>query len=165
MKSSKPKKQLTFRYTRRAIDRIKQPSIRNDFAQMVDGLEFCFAKRQKRAALRCADALLGMAIGLNRTISPSVTTGILDGLLEDGKQDALFLRMGSGLFEKHKDHRCHFDVGCLPRKRSTCHTLGIPGCGGPSGFFFPWSRSVAQPVFTIQPNKGMHPPAQKPGGG
>lgn len=41
---------------------------------------------------QAARALVAMAIGLNRTISPAVATGVLIGLIEDRKQDAVFRR-------------------------------------------------------------------------
>ena len=142
MKTTRPKAKLTFAHTRRAVAKIKEPSIRNDFAEMVDGIEFCFAKRKKRAALSCANIVLGMAVGLNRTISPRVAAGILDGLLKDGKQDALFRRMD---LDEHKDQKCDVDSSqCVPKKGAKCFNYGgIPGCGGGSGFSFLWSRSLA----------------------
>lgn len=139
MKNKKPKKQVTFARTNRAIKKIKQPSIRDDFAEMLYGLEFCFANRQKRVALKCANGLVAMAIGLNRTISPAVATRILIGLSEDAKQDALFDNVGQ--INDHKDHGC-INADCQAQKGSTCVTItGTGGCGNRFGFQFPWRRA------------------------
>jgi hypothetical protein len=140
MKNTKPKKKVTFTHTRRAIKKIRQPSIRNDFADMLDGLEFCFANRQKRVALKCANCLAAMAIGLNRTISPAVATEILTGLIKDKKQDAIFLGLAS--IEYHYDEAC-VSAECSESKGGICITIeGAGGCGNKFGFQVPWRKVI-----------------------
>lgn len=139
MKDTKPKKEVTFAHTHRAIKKIKEPSIRDDFAEMLYGLEFCVANRQKRVALKCANGLVAMAIGLNRTISPAVATGILIGLLEDGRREAMLGGLG---INYDYDMRC-INAECHDRKASTCITIdGAGGCGNKFGFQFPWRRAI-----------------------
>jgi hypothetical protein len=142
MKNTKPKTQVTFAHTRRAIQKIKEPSIRDDFAEMLYGLEFCFANRQKRAAFKCANALVAMAIGLNRTISPAVATGILSGLIEDRKQDAALRRLGA--IVDHPGFSC-VRAQCIEKKGGKCFTLegATGGCGNKFGFQFPWRVAIA----------------------
>ncbi len=148
MRHHKTKVRAPFVQTRKAIGRIKQPSIRRDFAEMLTGVEFYLVNRQKRVACMCAHALLAMAIGLNRTISPPIAAGILDGLLEDGKNDAA-LRRAVGVVDTHNDMRCIVGTGtgvgkCQPKNNMTCYTIrGVEGCGGRSGFKFPWTRIFA----------------------
>jgi len=140
MKGTKPKKRVTFTHTRRAIKKIKQPSIRNDFADMLDGLEFCFVNRQKRVARQCGNCIAAMAIGLNRTISPAVATEILSGLVKDRKQDPMFLGLAS--IEYHYDEAC---IGgeCSESKGGICITIeGAGGCGNKFGFQVPWRVAI-----------------------
>jgi hypothetical protein len=144
MKNAKPKRRVTFSHTRRAIKKIKQRSIRDDFAEMLHGIEFCFANRQKGVALKCANALVGMAIGLNRTISPAVATGILFGLLKDRKQDVALLGGGGlGYIEYHFEEAC-VNAACVESKGGVCITIdGAGGCGNRFGFQFPWRVAIA----------------------
>jgi len=136
MKRRKAKEKVRFTHTRRAIKQIRQASIRNDFADMLDGLEFCFANRQKRVALKCANCLAAMAIGLNRTISPVIATGILTGLIKDRKQDAIFLGLAG--IEYHYDEAC-VNAACEESKGGICITIdGAGGCGNKFGFQVPW---------------------------
>jgi len=139
MKKGQTKAKTYFSRTTKAIRKIKQPSIRRDFTEMLAGVEYCLAKRQKRFARTCVRTLVGMAVGLNRTISPSITVSILDGLMEDGKNDP---SLTAGLIDKHKNMGC-INGECQSQTSSTCiEIIGAPGCGNERGFLFPWVRKA-----------------------
>jgi hypothetical protein len=142
VKNRKPRKRVNFGKTRRAIRKIKSAALRRDFGEMLYGLEFSHAHGSKRIALKCAQALVGMAIGLHRTITPTVATEILLGISRDRKQDALFRPLN--VVDDHKDQKC-VRQQCITSKGSTCITIrGAGGCGNRFGFQLPWrSASIA----------------------
>ena len=141
MKGSEKLKRVTFARTRRAIRKIEEPSIRDDFAEMLHGLEFCLNNRNKPVALKCAHGLAAMAVGLNRTISASVATGILVGLLQDGEQDAIFQSLRWIDWSHGED--C-INAQCQEAKGRVCITIeGVGGCGGKKEFQFQWIKGPA----------------------
>ena len=141
MKSNDTATGPKFTKTRHAIAKIKHDSIRDDFRNMIDGLEFCLAKRRKRLAAKCANALVGMAIGLNRTITPGVAVGIVLGLLQDADGLAEMQGgggLGLGYIEYHFDEACMHQE-CVESEGGVCITIeGAGGCGNRMGFQFPW---------------------------
>ena len=123
-------------YTRRALRQINNAPVRRDFLNFVNGVEYGLAKRDQALVRKCMNDLVTMTYALNRTITPAVAIGILDGVLDDARQ----LQISRLPFKKHKDHFCKFGIGCLPKKGRTCYTFSTPVCGGTSGFVFHWKR-------------------------
>jgi len=138
---------IRFLRTKASIGKIKQSAVRRDFANMAAGIEYYLARGDKKQAKTCLRALALMAFGMNESLSPKVAIGILDGLLEDGKADAL-MRNGGGLVGTHSDMRCILGKGasagsCASAKDVTCYTIsGAEGCGSLSGFQMPWGLAT-----------------------
>src|SRR5688500_17605278 len=112
---------------------------------MLSGVEFYIAKRRMRTARTCLQLLVGMTIGLKKTISSKTTVGILDGLLADGDKETL-LRRARGLIDTHNDMRCVIapNGSCQYKQGMTCYVIvGTSNCGGAHGFKFEWLHQVA----------------------
>ncbi|MCH9000503.1 MAG: hypothetical protein IID48_19885 [Proteobacteria bacterium] len=135
--------------TRKAVGSIKDECIRRDIMHFVLGAEACLDHGEIYVALDCVKTVVTTVVALNRTISPEVTAGILEGLIEDSEGKATALRRGFG-FTKYKDEKCDIIGGtpigssqCISQLRSTCYTFSSgSGCGGTSGFQFVWDSAI-----------------------
>lgn len=131
--------------TRSAVNRIREPAIREDIERFVSGAEFCLEHNENHLALDAVRTVVTTVVALDRTISPEVAAAILDGLTEDAANGAVALQRGLG-FTKNQNMKCDIQSGtgpgtsrCVARRNSTCYTLDSgSGCGGTSGFRFVW---------------------------
>jgi hypothetical protein len=131
--------------TRKAIGAIRDFRIKEDLLHFVSGAEVCLEHQEVHLAFDCLRTVVTTVVALNRTLTPEVTVGILDGLLEDSQTRATALRRGLG-FTKTENTKCDIKAGtpigsstCVSQRDSTCYTLDSgSGCGGPSGFRFVW---------------------------
>lgn len=131
--------------TRRAVGRIRDAAIREDVMRFVSGAEVCLEHREVYLAFDAVKTIVTTVVALDRTISPEVATGVLDGLVEDSAGQAIALRRGLG-FTKNENQKCDIQPGtgpgtsvCVAKRRSTCYTLDSgSGCGGTSGFRHVW---------------------------
>lgn len=135
--------------TRTALDRIREPAIREDLLRFVTGAEFCLQYRENYLALDAVKTLVTTIVALDRTITPEVTAAILDGLVDDSANGAVALQRGLG-FTKNEGMKCDIVSGtgpgssrCVASRKSTCYTLDSgSGCGGTSGFRFVWEAAM-----------------------
>jgi hypothetical protein len=131
--------------TRKALGAIRDFRIREDLLHFVSGAEVCLEHQEVCLALDCLRTVVTTVVALNRTLTPEITTGVLDGLLADSGTTAVPLRRGLG-FTKNENMKCDIKTGtpigsssCVAQTNSTCYTLDSgSGCGGTSGFRFVW---------------------------
>ena len=139
--------------TRKAIDAIEDSCIKRDIMHFVAGAEVCLELQEVHLALDCVSTVVTTVVALNRTISPEVTVGVLDGLHEDSETTAKALRRGLG-FTSNKDQKCGVKDAepggggagkstCVSDPGGKCYTFGSgSGCGGTSGFQFVWEAAL-----------------------
>jgi hypothetical protein len=139
MPVGKSARRKTLSATSKAIKRIKNAALRREFLNLAVGAEVGLASRKKSLTTSCMNRLVILSFSLNRTISPRVAAGVLNGLSNDARKHAVSLSL-----KTKKGSVCV--VGDSPEKSkckakpgSECYTIpGQPGCGGPSGFYPPW---------------------------
>ena len=151
--SSKDNK-ISLDATRKAIRAIRDRRIKESLLHFVSGAEACLEHQEIHWASDCVRTVVTTVVALNRSISPEVIVGILDGLLEDSETKATALRRALG-FTKSQNARCDIKSGtpigsssCVSARNSSCYVLdGGSGCGSSSGggftgFQFVWEAAL-----------------------
>lgn len=139
--------------TRRAVDAIEDSRIQRDIMHFVAGAEACLELEEIYLALDCVRTVVTTVVALNRTITPEVTVGVLNGLLEDSETTAKVLRRGLG-YTNSKDKKCDVKDAapggggagtstCVSNPGGQCITFSTgSGCGGTTGFQFVWEAAL-----------------------
>jgi hypothetical protein len=87
---------ITLDATRKALGAIRDFRIKEDLLYFVSGAEVCLEHSEMHLAIDCVRTVVTTVVALNRTLSPEVTLGVLDGLVEDSQTMVTRLRQGLG---------------------------------------------------------------------